>query len=440
MLSISKPHVRTQQQNIYTAEGQVKFSLFWNRYSDRVATFSSIENPYLWENGFCTYLGFPTKAVAIAWQQHLLRIGVATSAEYRKVNRLAVGKPKNCAIRWELKVRGLSYRQLLHLLTFDLTATPPQPEQRATAHDFEISTSAQINGEPTTPLTRSVPEDIPIWVRRLFQPSSLCDRVKVINTFAGAEDSRIGSLGTIESRDVRTNTIEVRVDGQKFGTLLLKPEWAVKVDAVEFPNCCELPEPIDKSEPQLEQSEAVEVEPVDVPREVAVSHRDRDVEECLATELKLELAAQPEPQAFQVGDRVEITSDRHGNELVEVIGIVSAASKVGCAVNVKGQLRWFCNDELMLVEKSAQPREALDDLFPPVDQEHITPQLLNYNATPYGRRGAVANWNARQASGRGVRNSGTGLKTMDEWRRMEQQQKLAVALAALPDDDDELPF
>ncbi len=106
---LSKPHVRTQQQNIYTAEGEIKFRLFWNRYSDRVATFSSIENPYQWENGFCTYLGFATKAVMMAWQQHLLRIGIATTAEYRKVNRLKVDKPKNVAIRWELKVRGLTY-------------------------------------------------------------------------------------------------------------------------------------------------------------------------------------------------------------------------------------------------------------------------------------------------------------------------------------------
>lgn len=431
MISTAKPRVRVQQQNIYTAEGQIKFRLFWNRYSDRVATFSSIENPYHWENGFCTYLGFPTKAVAMAWQQHLLRIGVAASAEYRKVNRLAVGKPKNCAIRWELKVRGLTYRQLLHLLTFDLTQVPPQQEKKPRVTDFEI-----------------------------------CDRVKIVQIYGNPNDRRVGGLGSIE----RTfgEMLEVRADGDKYGTLLLKPEWAVKVDAIEFPLCCELPEPIASIEPQLEQSEVVEVEQVDVPREVAVSHRDRDVEECLATELKLELAAQPEPQAFQVGDhnteeslaafvtrafektkseipifevgdRVEVDSNRHGDEFVWEIGIVSAASKVGCAVNVKNQLRWFCNDELRLVEKAPQPREAKDDLFPPVSQD-TTSQLPAYNPYPLGRRGAVANWKARQASGH--RLNLTADDGMDKWRRIEQEQKLATALAsfAADDDDDDLPF
>ena len=36
-----------------------------------------------------------------------------------------------------------------------------------------LSTSAQINGEPTTPQICCVPEDNPKWVCHLFQPSFL---------------------------------------------------------------------------------------------------------------------------------------------------------------------------------------------------------------------------------------------------------------------------
>jgi len=65
---------------------------------------------------------------------------------------------------------------------------------------------------------------------------------------------------------------------------------------------------------------------------------------------------QPEPQVFQVGDRVEITSERHGDELVWQVGIVKVAnSAVGCVVEVLGQIRWFCFDELVLVESAAKP-------------------------------------------------------------------------------------
>ena len=126
---------------------------------------------------------------------------------------------------------------------------------------------------------------------------------------------------------------------------------------------------------------------------------------------------------FQVGDRVEITSDRHGVELVGTSGIVTAGTAAGAAVNVGGTLRWFCSDEAVLVEASPQPRNAADDLFP-------TTPAPTYNANPIGRGGAAANWRARQAAGIGVnlKDCGTGgIKTLEEWQQMEAEQKAQQA-------------
>lgn len=90
--------------------------------------------------------------------------------------------------------------------------------------------------------------------------------------------------------------------------------------------------------------------------EKLVEVSDRNLTECLATELKLELVEQTELEVFQVGDKVEIVSDRHGAELVGQVGKVTIANAVGCVVVIADQPRWFCTDEIVAAE---------DDLFPP---------------------------------------------------------------------------
>lgn len=179
--------------------------------------------------------------MALAWQQHLLRTGVAKVAELRKVNRLKGGTPKGVAIRWELKLRGLTYEQLVDLLTFDLSQEAPVLEQDPTATDFEVG-----------------------------------DHVKVINTFGGPNDHPIGSLGTVVSSDAKTNTVEVKVDGALIGSLLLKPEWAVKVEPVAS---TERPEAPEQTEAPIEQSESayVSIDVNDVPRGVSLQATNDDV-------------------------------------------------------------------------------------------------------------------------------------------------------------------
>lgn len=67
----------------------------------------------------------------------------------------------------------------------------------------------------------------------------------------------------------------------------------------------------------------------------------------------LEVETKPRPQIIRVGDRVEIVSERQGNDLVWQVGVVDVANTVGCVVKVAGQICWFCNNELVLVEAAA---------------------------------------------------------------------------------------
>ncbi len=102
-------------------------------------------------------------------------------------------------------------------------------------------------------------------------------------------------------------------------------------------------------------------------------------------------------------------------------------------------MRWFCSDEVVLVEASPTARNAVDDLFPTAPTPTITPA---YNPNPIGRGGAAANWKARQASGIGVnlKDCGTGgITSLEEWQRIEAEQKAQKALAATASTSDEEP-
>ncbi len=80
-----------------------------------------------------------------------------------------------------------------------------------------------------------------------------------------------------------------------------------------------------------------------------------------------EVMGDSEGNFFQVGALVEIISDRQGDDLVGQIGTVTAAtSSVGAAVEVAGQIRWFCTDEIVSLPEAAQIQaQAKEDLFPP---------------------------------------------------------------------------
>ena len=75
------------------------------------------------------------------------------------------------------------------------------------------------------------------------------------------------------------------------------------------------------------------------------------VAECLPA---VDVETKPRPQVIRVGDRVKIVSERQGEDLVWRVGVADVANAVGCVVKVAGRVHWFCNDELVLVETTAQ--------------------------------------------------------------------------------------
>ena len=75
-------------------------------------------------------------------------------------------------------------------------------------------------------------------------------------------------------------------------------------------------------------------------------------------------AISPNEQRFCIGDRIQVISDRHGEDLLNKLGTVSVPSSVGAVVNVGGVLKFFHDDELKLLEAST-PRNPADDLYAP---------------------------------------------------------------------------
>ncbi|MEZ2228953.1 MAG: hypothetical protein ACBR50_22110 [Microcoleus sp.] len=90
---------------------------YWNRFSPRVATISSIRNANHWEGGFITYIAYPRKVEAIAAMKYLLLHQQVTDVDMRKAKRM-----KAKGIRWELKIRGLAFNQVLKFATMDITS------------------------------------------------------------------------------------------------------------------------------------------------------------------------------------------------------------------------------------------------------------------------------------------------------------------------------
>lgn len=93
--------------------------LLWTWFSPHIATLSSAENPYHWEGGFITYIGYPNKATATTAMKHLLWHHKASDVELRKGRRM-----KKKGIRWELKIWGLSLGEVMKLATLDLDTNP----------------------------------------------------------------------------------------------------------------------------------------------------------------------------------------------------------------------------------------------------------------------------------------------------------------------------
>ncbi len=93
---------------------------YWNKFSDRVATISSAANQHHWRSGFITYIAYPTKAKATEAMKFLLKQQKAQDVELRKARRM-----KAKGIRWELKIWGLAFEDVVKLATQDCNAVKP---------------------------------------------------------------------------------------------------------------------------------------------------------------------------------------------------------------------------------------------------------------------------------------------------------------------------
>lgn len=103
---------------------------YWNRFSPRVATISSIRNANHWDGGFITYIAYPTKVEATAAMKYLLVHQKAADVDMRKAKRM-----KAKGVRWELKIRGLAFDEVLKLATMDIVGKlvmSPEKADRAT--------------------------------------------------------------------------------------------------------------------------------------------------------------------------------------------------------------------------------------------------------------------------------------------------------------------
>lgn len=94
--------------------------LCWNSFSPRVATISSASNPYHWNGGFITYIGYPKKAEAMTAMKQFLLQQKATDVDLRKASRIKVK-----GIRWELKIRGLNFGEVVKIASDDLMKNSP---------------------------------------------------------------------------------------------------------------------------------------------------------------------------------------------------------------------------------------------------------------------------------------------------------------------------
>jgi|GEM_PF-783706 len=88
---------------------------YWNRFSPRVATISSIRNANHWDGGFITYIAYSRKLEATAAMKYLLLHQQVTDVDMRKAKRM-----KAKGIRWELKIRGLAFNEVLKFATMDI--------------------------------------------------------------------------------------------------------------------------------------------------------------------------------------------------------------------------------------------------------------------------------------------------------------------------------
>lgn len=275
---LSKPHATVTQQNVHKSSGEYAFSVFFARWNDHIGTISSFrcgdtvtQRHEAQTEGFCTYIAFSSKALAEKWEQWLYLKNSNVKSEIRKIKRFNESFPGDKPKRgkWELKVNGLSSIQFGKLLALDVTKEPPANQTKLVATDFKVG-----------------------------------DRAKVLWSFSGTADWRIGKEGNITRVDKNVNRVEITLDEHPY-SLSLDPAWLEK----------------------------------------------------LATPEVIETPTAPTPGSdFQIHDAVEVLGDRYDKAYVWKVGHVASKTTLGATVEfASGDKKWFLFEELDLLKESLTP-------------------------------------------------------------------------------------
>jgi len=359
--------------------------------SDTVAYFKSPDG----EIG-CTYAGFNNKSTAKRWGEWLaLNHSVATGFEVREAKRLT-------NFKHELKLWGMSPKQIQRLSECDLRKSPPSNYGDAPKRPSQPAPPARplievgdIVSSTVVPHWRyevvEVEGDGKLQCRRLDDPTVVVAQSEWSVTLISKSPKDEVAHPTIDVNDVPQGIVlhsandDILVEYIVFAWVIVrnqgKPEpqqkqigrlveGLGKIEAYKplSGSCQTFGRTLDAVNHLLNSSDyrmcdvlaAVELRQSHSESQPAPTTVDADcgIEECKATERDLAVTAQPESQSFQIGNQVEVFSNRHGDDLVGQVGKVTIANPVGCVVVVGGQTRWFCVDEIALVEASLPTREA----------------------------------------------------------------------------------
>jgi len=279
MLATHKPHIAVTQQNVHKATGEYSFSMFFTRWTDHLGTISSfacggdvpVQRHEAQTEGFCTYIAFSSKALAEKWEQWLYLKNSKIKTEIRKIKRFGESfpgdKPKRA--KWELKLNGLTSEQFGKLLALDVTKEPPANQTKLVATDFQVG-----------------------------------DRARVLWSFNGANDWRIGHEGNVNRVDKNVNRVEVTLDEHPY-PMSLDPAWLKK-----------LPTP-----------EVVEAPTAPIAGE-----------------------------EFQIHDAVEVLGDRYDKAYLWKVGHISQKDNEGVTVEFANRdKKWFAFSELELIKNTLTP-------------------------------------------------------------------------------------
>lgn len=328
----------------------------------------------------CTYIGFKSRTRAEAWGRWFSSTNnIASGFELRAAKRLA-------GFKHEIKLWGLNSTDIQRLPHLDFAFSPSEQSIEAwikveeqvvvQAEEKQVEDAAPSPELPVVEKTHPVIDvaDVPEGVSLLStNDDRLIEYTCWVWTAArekgvlAPKQRNVGRLfqtqSGIEAERARSRTTRSKTS-QFFERTLDAVNYLIR--SSDYRDAIAEGLKLLKRESPVEESESIATAPDLEPKSFGLQFDNwviADAED--EPQLELEIQVEPEPINFQVGEKVEIISDRKGDEFVWQTGTVTATSKVGCAVDIGGNLHWFCLDEMVSLKDAARIQsEAKADLFP----------------------------------------------------------------------------